>query len=458
MNKTIRRSFPTGMLGVLLLLAPVAPLAFTSCDEKEPEINITITVQSDYSGIVDKLSAIEDALNQGFTDNKSAQEMICNTLETMGGSLAEKLAAIEEAVKSQTLSLETKLALIESAVKNGLADSKTQQDLLKEAIDSLTGTLEEKLAAIETALESQTSTLETKLALIEQAVKSGVTTGTTVTEDDLIQKALETLTGTLNERLSAIEDAIRSQTSNLESKLALIEGAVSGGFTNEATALGLIQSAVSSISMDGLSKELSEAIEKVVTALGTIDTTLNDELAKTLSDIFSAVDGLTDFESIIPAILSALEDATKPIPNVERQWVLRSLWDDSYGVYDKYYDFGYTFKNFLVGWESYETPYEAGIYNSSYPYTISLLPNGWVKVSLNADYQFFYIKIADSGCGIPEDALEHIFERFYSKSKDVNPNSVGIGLSLSKSIVEGMGGKITVESTVGEGSTFKIQV
>ena len=56
-NKTIRRILPTGVLGALLLLAPVAPLAFTACDTTQPEINITM--ESNFSGIVDKLSAIE---------------------------------------------------------------------------------------------------------------------------------------------------------------------------------------------------------------------------------------------------------------------------------------------------------------------------------------------------------------------------------------------------------------
>ena len=56
-----------------------------------------------------------------------------------------------------------------------------------------------------------------------------------------------------------------------------------------------------------------------------------------------------------------------------------------------------------------------------------------------------------------EETMTHIFERFYRASNEVNPNSVGIGLSLSKSIVEGMGGRIYVESEIGKGSCFKLQ-
>ena len=39
--------------------------------------------------------------------------------------------------------------------------------------------------------------------------------------------------------------------------------------------------------------------------------------------------------------------------------------------------------------------------------------NGWVHVSLNADHKYFYVKVADSGIGIPEEDQQHVFERFY---------------------------------------------
>ena len=42
---------------------------------------------------------------------------------------------------------------------------------------------------------------------------------------------------------------------------------------------------------------------------------------------------------------------------------------------------------------------------------------GWVHVSLNADHQYFYLKVEDSGMGIPEESLEHIYERFYRVDK-----------------------------------------
>ena len=86
--------------------------------------------------------------------------------------------------------------------------------------------------------------------------------------------------------------------------------------------------------------------------------------------------------------------------------------------------------------------------------------NGWVKVSLNADYQFFYIKVTDSGCGIPEDALEHIFERFYrvDKARSRATGGTGLGLSITRSIVNLHHGEIKVYSKMGEGTTFVIRI
>lgn len=70
----------------------------------------------------------------------------------------------------------------------------------------------------------------------------------------------------------------------------------------------------------------------------------------------------------------------------------------------------------------------------------------------NPMYTRIYIK--DQGCGIAESDMKHIFERFYRVNKEVNPNSVGIGLSLSKSIIEGMGGKISVRSELTKYTEF----
>ena len=66
------------------------------------------------------------------------------------------------------------------------------------------------------------------------------------------------------------------------------------------------------------------------------------------------------------------------------------------------------------------------------------------------------IKISDNGIGIKEEDLNKVFSRYYKGEDSINPRSIGIGLSLSRRIIEGHGGSISVESQVGRGTTFSI--
>lgn len=78
------------------------------------------------------------------------------------------------------------------------------------------------------------------------------------------------------------------------------------------------------------------------------------------------------------------------------------------------------------------------------------------RIRLEAEQTPVYtrIYIKDEGIGISEAEIPHIFERFYRADRAVNPNSVGIGLSLTKSIIEGMGGSIRVKSEIGKYTWF----
>jgi signal transduction histidine kinase len=68
------------------------------------------------------------------------------------------------------------------------------------------------------------------------------------------------------------------------------------------------------------------------------------------------------------------------------------------------------------------------------------------------------IEIADTGVGIPAEQLPRIFEKFYQVENEAQPLSVGtgLGLAISKEITEAHGGTIGAESTVGEGTTFRV--
>lgn len=86
--------------------------------------------------------------------------------------------------------------------------------------------------------------------------------------------------------------------------------------------------------------------------------------------------------------------------------------------------------------------------------------NGWVHVSLNADHKYFYIKVEDSGIGIPEEDQGHIFERFYrvDKSHSREIGGTGLGLAIARNAVIVHRGSIKVHSIEGEGTTFTVRI
>ena len=87
-------------------------------------------------------------------------------------------------------------------------------------------------------------------------------------------------------------------------------------------------------------------------------------------------------------------------------------------------------------------------------------PNGWVRVVLDADHQYFTVMIEDSGMGIPEESMERIYERFYrvDKSHSREIGGTGLGLAITRNIVLMHRGTIQVSSVEKEGTTFVVKI
>ncbi|MDD5901171.1 MAG: ATP-binding protein [Lachnospiraceae bacterium] len=85
---------------------------------------------------------------------------------------------------------------------------------------------------------------------------------------------------------------------------------------------------------------------------------------------------------------------------------------------------------------------------------------GKVMVSLNADHKYFYVKIEDTGIGIPEEEQGRVFERFYrvDKARSRETGGTGLGLSIAKSAVQMHKGSIKVQSIPGVGSIFTVRI
>jgi signal transduction histidine kinase len=86
--------------------------------------------------------------------------------------------------------------------------------------------------------------------------------------------------------------------------------------------------------------------------------------------------------------------------------------------------------------------------------------DGWVRVSLNADHKYFYIKVSDSGIGMSEEDQKHIFERFYrvDKARSSSTGGTGLGLAITRNVVLMHRGAIKVYSKENEGTTFTVRV
>lgn len=80
--------------------------------------------------------------------------------------------------------------------------------------------------------------------------------------------------------------------------------------------------------------------------------------------------------------------------------------------------------------------------------------NGNINIEVNNNEEENYIKITDTGTGIKESVLPHIFDRFFTTKK--RGKNIGVGLAFSKSVVESFGGDIYCDSEHGEGTTFTI--
>ncbi len=85
-------------------------------------------------------------------------------------------------------------------------------------------------------------------------------------------------------------------------------------------------------------------------------------------------------------------------------------------------------------------------------------PGGTVTVTMGREEGEVWVKVSDTGIGIPPEAMPHLFEEFYRapNARAVNAVGTGLGLTIVRELVERYRGRIEVESEVGKGTTFTV--
>ena len=312
-----------------MLLA--TPLFFSSCEEDGTllKYKMEVTVTNDFTKVVEAINngslkneqainMLVAAIDKMNADQQTKLQVIMEAITSVNNTLNAKLAAIEAAMRAQTLSMENKLALIEqvlsnvnttlevkigaieAALKEQTISMEAKMDLIRGILSDLNTTLDVKLGAIEATMKEQSIALTEKLALIEQAVKDQTTSFDTKME--LIIKAITSLPD-YSEKLAAIETAIKAMPDYSE-QLKAIEKAMKDMNTTLTEKLAILESIQSAISDNG--KKL-EAIGKAIGDMPDYTDAFNNIKTEIANLVKAVMDGKKSQKDALDEIAKKIE-------------------------------------------------------------------------------------------------------------------------------------------------------
>ena len=129
---------------------------------------------------------------------------------------------------------------------------------------------------------------------------------------------------------------------------------------------------------------------------------------------------------------------------------------------------------YMEKWQEKDITFDIDVVDVSVNYDASLLETVWNNLLSNAvkftdnggtiwlksrltDYGVS-VSVSDTGCGMSQDTLNKVYEKFYQGDTSHSSEGNGLGLALAKRIVDICGGKITAESQEGKGTTFTVEL
>ena len=285
-----------------MLLA--TPLFFSSCEEDGTllKYRMEVTVANDFTKVV-------EAINNGTLRNEQAINMLVSAIDKMNADQQTKLQVIMEAITSVNNTLNAKLAAIEAAMKAQTLSMENKLALIKQVISSLNTTLEVKIGAIEAALKEQTISMEAKMDLI-RGILSDLNT-TLEVKLGAIEATMKEQSIALSEKLALIEQAVKDQTTSFDAKMELIIKAITS-LPDYSEKLAAIETAIKAM------PDYSEQLKAIERAMKDMNTTLTEKLA-ILESIQSAIsDNGKKLEAIGKAI-GDMPDYTDAFNNIKTE-------------------------------------------------------------------------------------------------------------------------------------------
>ncbi len=247
---------------------------------------------------------------------------------------------------------------------------------------------------------------------------------------------------------------------------------------------------ISGFAADESFNDIIEGINKMAEELSGVETLRSDFIANVSHEMKTPLTVIQNYGRLLQTpdlpeekrveYAKAATDAARRLADMVTN-ILKLNRLENQQIYPKteVYDLGEQLCESLLQYESVwenenidiETDIEDGVYISADSELLSLVWNnllsnafkftdrgGKVSLSLSSEGRYAVVKVSDTGCGMTPEVGAHIFEKFYQGDGSRATAGNGLGLALVKRVIDIMQAEVSVESTVGVGSTFVVKI